>query len=147
MRSLVLPNQQSFCDGKVVGVRLLAAVVYHRPLFRIWIGQLILQIVILGTRTLGRSLLPEIDLALGDQKCLTSHSLVGRRMLFKQRENLPASLFRKEQEDKCGWFAAALMREDVCRNLEGRGLQLLVTKVSNNYWWMEVGLCSGEPID
>lgn len=49
MRSLVLPNQESFCDEKVVGVRLLAAVVHQRPLFRIWVGQLILQIVILGT--------------------------------------------------------------------------------------------------
>ena len=65
MRSLVLPNQESSCDGKVVRVRLLATVVYHRPLLQIWVGQLILQIVILGTRTLGISLLPEIDLALG----------------------------------------------------------------------------------
>ena len=39
------------------------------------------------------------------------------------------------------------MREDVCRNLEGWGLQLLVIKVGNNYWWMEVGQDSGEPID
>ncbi len=67
-------------------------------------------------------------------------------MLFKERGQFLVSIYfiPAHQEEECGWFAAALMHKDVCRNTEGRGLQPSITKLGNDEWlksWVANDYC------